>query len=186
MTCAMSRRLRWRAVLGLCAVLVASPLPGRAEDAPQAVVASRIADAAPVGSGTYSYLFWDLYQATLYAPGGRWQAGGPFALALRYLMDIEGRKIASVSRDEIARQGGYSAAQLDAWEAEMTRIFPDVTSGSVLIGMRLPDGTTRFHAGEREIGSIADPAFGKAFFDIWLGEATRDRALRRQLLGAGH
>jgi hypothetical protein len=144
---------------------------------------ARITDAAPVGSGTYSYLFWDLYRATLYAPGGVWHAEGPFALELHYLTDISGQKIARVSRDEIARQGKHAPAQLDAWEAAMARIFPDVTEGSVLIGVRLPDGTTRFDAGEQELGAIADPAFGKAFFDIWLGEATRDSALRQQLLG---
>jgi hypothetical protein len=179
---------RWRgcfALLALAVVCLQPPLAKAASAAASvpAVVAAMVPEAAAVGSGTYSYVFWDLYTATLYAPAGQWRAEAPFALELRYLTDLKGRKIASVSRDEIARQGRFDDARLAAWEARMAEVFPDVQPGSVLTGVRLADGTTRFYVGERELGQITDPAFAQAFFDIWLGQATRDRELRSQLLG---
>lgn len=150
---------------------------------PPAPVAAAVPEAAVVGEGIYSYLFWDLYTATLYAPRGVWQDGQPFALRLRYLTNLKGRKIAAASRDEIARQNVATEAQLTAWEQQMAAIFPDVGPGRTLTGVVSQDGHTRFYDGDREVGTIADPAFGKAFFNIWLGESTRDPALRARLLG---
>ena len=151
------------------------PLPG--------IVQEHVPNAAAVGSGMYSYLFWDLYNATLYAPQGRWQPEQPFALELRYLTDIKGRKIASVSRDEITRQGVYDTATLTTWEKAMAAIFPDVQAGTILTGVRMPDGATVFYNNQQQAGRIADPEFGKAFFNIWLGKTTRDADLRADLLG---
>lgn len=161
---------------------MASPLNSQAPQLPPVVV-EHVPDAVVTGSAAYSYLFWDLYQATLYAPHGQWQPEQPFALELRYLTDLTAGKIAAVSRDEMARQGSADPARLAAWEQRLLAILPDVQAGSVLTGIRQQDGTTRFYAGERDLGGVDDPAFSKAFFDIWLGDATRDKALRRQLLG---
>ncbi len=162
----------------------AGPLSSQTPQLPL-VVQQHVPDAAVTGSAVYSYLFWDLYQATLHAPHGQWQPEQPFALELRYLTDLTAGKIAAVSRDEMARQGSADPARLAAWEQRLLAILPDVQAGSVLTGIRLQDGTTRFYAGERDLGGVDDPAFGKAFFDIWLGEATRDKALRLRLLGQG-
>ena len=69
------------------------------------------------------------------------------------------------------------------WFAQMRRIFPDVTPGTVLTGIYIPEKETIFFDNQREIGRIRDPDFGRRFFDIWLGEGSSAPDLRKKLLG---
>ena len=43
-------------------------------------VQASVPDASVVGRGTLTYAFWDIYDATLYAPQGKWDRSKPFAL----------------------------------------------------------------------------------------------------------
>ena len=52
-------------------------------------------------------------------------------------------------------------------------------------GVRDARGHTLLFDGEALLGAVDDPAFTRAFFDIWLGERTSRPALRERLL-AGH
>jgi hypothetical protein len=144
-----------------------------------------MADAKKVGAGRMTYLTLPVFDATLYAPGGVYAPGKPFALKLSYLRPLKGKDIARNSVEQMRRQGGHSDVQLSRWGQAMAGIFPDVSKGSSLTGVREADGSTAFYRGDTRIGQIDDPAFGSAFFDIWLGEKTSQPALRRQLLGAG-
>ena len=49
----------------------------------------------------------------------------------------------------------------------------------------LRNGHAVFFLDGRKIGTIADRAFTRRFFDIWLGRNTSRPGLRRKLLGAG-
>jgi hypothetical protein len=148
-----------------------------------AFMASYVPDARAVGEARLSILIWDVYDATLYAPAGRWQASCPFSLSLAYLRDLSGSEIADRSVEEIRKQGFSDEIRLAAWHKQMRDIFPDVHKGSSLTGVCMADGTTLFIRNGKEIGKIRDKEFSKRFFDIWLGERTSEPALRRQLLG---
>jgi hypothetical protein len=143
----------------------------------------QIPNAKKVGAGRMTYLALPVFDATLYAPGGVYAPGKPFALTLSYLRTLKGKDIARNSVEQMRRQGGYSDAQLKAWGTAMSGIFPDVAKGSSLTGVRQADGSTAFYRGDARIGQVDDPAFSRAFFDIWLGEKTSQPALRKQLLG---
>jgi hypothetical protein len=144
----------------------------------------QILDAKKVGAGRMTYLTLPVFDATLYAPGGVYAPDKPFALSLTYLRNIKGRDIARNSVEQMRRQGGHSDAKLTAWGEAMTGIFPDVANGTTLTGVHEADGATVFYRGAAEIGRVDDPAFSRAFFDIWLGAKTSQPALRKQLLGA--
>jgi Chalcone isomerase-like len=58
-----------------------------------------------------------------------------------------------------------------------------VKSGDKLTGVFLPKQGTRFFFNGRLTAEINDPAFGDAFFAIWLDEKTKQPGLRRALLG---
>lgn len=137
----------------------------------------------PVGGGTFTYLFWTIYDAKLFAPGGRYQPDGPFALQLTYRREIKGSEIAKTSISEMERQGWDDPAQLAQWQQDMDRIFPDVQPGTVLTGVRTDSGYARFYQGDKLLGEISDRDFATAFFNIWLSPSTRDPAFRRKLLG---
>ena len=139
--------------------------------------------AQKVGKGRLTYLFWDVYDATLYAPQGSWQEGQPFALQLSYLREIEGKKIADRSVEEMRNQGIKDEVKLATWHAQMRKIFPNVDEGVRLTGVYTEKGETVFYKNDREVGRINDPEFSKAFFDIWLNEKTSAPDLRRKLLG---
>jgi hypothetical protein len=148
------------------------------------VVAGRyMPDAGKVGAGVLTYLFWDVYTATLYAPGSKWRSDAPFALTLRYMRDLKGRDIADRTIDEIRDQGFTDEAKLSDWATRLAALFPDVADGDSLTAVRDAAGRTLFYGASEQIGAIDDPEFGPRFFDIWLGEKTSEPKLRRQLLG---
>ncbi|MES0880681.1 chalcone isomerase family protein [Roseibium sp. SCP14] len=138
-----------------------------------------------VGKGRMTYLGFKIFDAELYAPKGTYSSSAPFALKLTYLRKFKGRKIAESSVDEIRRQGGVSRKQLEAWGKKMQAIFPNVSAGQSITGVRTANGSSVFYLGSRKIGSISDPAFTRRFFAIWLGNNTRNPGLRAKLVGAG-
>ncbi len=147
------------------------------------VIGTYVPDAEKVGQGRLKVMLWDVYDAALFAPNGQWQQDQPFALKLSYLRDIEGKKIADRSAEEIRTQGFTDEVKLADWHAQMRAIFPNVSSGSDLTGVSTQSGETVFYSGEQEIGRITDPDFGQQFFNIWLSTKTSAPELRRKLLG---
>lgn len=142
-----------------------------------------LSDAQKVGDGVLTYLFWDVYRATLYAPQARWRADAPFVLTLAYMRDLKGRDIAERTISEIRDQGYGDEKKMARWFGRLAGLFPDVGDGDSLTAVRDSAGRTIFYRGTTRIGIIEDPVFTARFFDIWLGEKTSEPKLRRALLG---
>lgn len=142
-----------------------------------------ISEAEEVGQGRMTYLFLNIYDATLYAPNGVWRYDKPFALQLNYLRNIKGKKIANHSIEEIRKQGFKDEVKLATWHTQICKIFPDVDKGISLIGIYTNTGETIFFQNNTELGRINDAEFSRLFFDIWLSEKTRSPELRKKLLG---
>lgn len=150
--------------------------------ASETILAS-VPSASVVGRGVLSYAFWDVYEATLYAPKGRFDPEKPFALSIEYYHSINGKDIADRSVQEMRKQGFNDEIKLAAWNGQMKAIFPDVEDGTVLSAVYRPGNQTIFYNGNKAIGSIKGDDFGRLFFGIWLGERTSEPELRRALLG---
>ncbi len=174
----MPERLQFALRAALLGILLVFAGPVFADES----VKRLLPEAEKVGEGRLTYLFWDVYDAALYAPQGTYDPNRPFALKLTYLMDFKGRDIAGRSIEEMRAQGVRNEAKLTAWDAEMQRIFPDVKDGDSLLGIQTEDGIAIFYDQVRELGRVADADFSRAFFDIWLAENTRAPKLRRSLL----
>ncbi len=159
------------------AILVASP--AYALD----YVRDHIPEAQKVGEGRFTKYIWDVYDATLFAPQGKWEKGKPFALKLSYLRKLYGKKIADKSVEEIRGQGFTDEIKLATWHTQMRKIFPDVDDGVSITGIQTKDGAALFYKGSTKIGRIEDPEFSNAFFGIWLNENTSAPSLRQKLLG---
>lgn len=145
-------------------------------------IIQNIPNAQKVGESRLSFLFWDVYDATLYAPNGNWSYNKPFALSLHYLLDIEGDDIADRSVEEMRGQGLRNEALLANWHGQMKRIFPDVRNGSVLSALFIPGQKTVFYENNRWIGTITGSGFTHWFSSIWLSERTSQPKLREELL----
>ena len=168
-----------RKTLTFIAIFLISASPVMAND----VVYKYVPNAAQVGSGRLSVVFWDVYDATLYAPNGKWNAHSPYALSIHYFREIAGVDIAKRSEEEIRKQGFTDDAKLAEWQAEMRGIFPDVKNGSKLTAIFTPRKSTDFYSDGTHIGSIRGDEFAAYFFNIWLSEKTSEPDLRRKLLG---
>lgn len=135
-----------------------------------------------VGEGKLRFMFWDIYEAKLFAPEGEYKSDGNFSLKLKYFRDFKGVDIAEMSIKEMKKQGYTNSNKLQEWEVLMKNIFPDVVNGSVLEGIFL-EGKTIFYHDDNKIAEINDKEFGHKFFDIWLSSKTSEPRLRKRLLG---
>ncbi|MFN3806554.1 chalcone isomerase family protein [Asticcacaulis sp.] len=172
-------QIKRRALLVSLGVLPLSitAFAGRAE------VPAGVPDGKLVGKGRYSVLGLSIFDASLYAPNGRYDPQKPFALRLDYLRNITAKHIVDHSVAEIRKQGFSDKARLEEWRQQMSAIFPDIRSGAYITGVRTADGYAQFIHNGRSIGTIRDTQFTRLFFDIWLGSRTSSKALRAKLLG---
>lgn len=170
------------AILAMISML-ATAAPAAA-DGQSAAIARSVPSAELVGKGRMTFLGFRLFDAELYAPEGTYRASAPFALKLTYLRGFKSEEIVDSSLKEMRRQGGASAGQLDRWESEMRNLFPDVSKGQSITGVRTRRGEAEFYLNGSKLGTIGDAAFSQRFFAIWLGRQTRNPQLRAALTGS--
>lgn len=136
-----------------------------------------------LGRGGMRWFGLHLYDAALWVPGGQWRWDDSFALDIRYARRFRGRALAEASVDEMRRLGYRDEATLERWQRAMEGAFPDVEKGDHITGFFVPGEGARFYHNGRLTAEVADPAFARAFFSIWLDAKTREPKLRAALLG---
>ncbi len=151
---------------------------------PAAVTAQAGTELVSLGRGRLTFWGFEVYDAALWAARGfraNQFASHPFVLELTYQRSFGADEISRVSLREMRRHGEIDAAQGERWQAQLASALPDVRRGDRLAGVHRPgQGVTFFHNG-RLTGEVADPAFARLFFAIWLGEATSAPELRQAL-----
>ena len=135
-----------------------------------------------VGRGSHSYFGLSVYHVTLWAASSRWSPDEPHALDLESNRAISRDQLTDAGIDEMRRLGVGSSLQLQAWRREMERVMPSVGKGDQVVVYCAPSHKTFFFHNGRDRGEIDDPAFGAAFFGIWLDPRTKNPALRKSLL----
>lgn len=136
-----------------------------------------------VGKGILSNFIWDIYEAELYAPEGKFSKDQPFALKIRYLREIKKQNIAETTVSEIRKQGFNDENKLSNWKEKMLRSIPDVQDGTEITGIYTKNKNTIFYTNGDKEKVIKDKEFGEKFFDIWLGKKSSEKRLRKKLLG---
>lgn len=165
-------------------LLTGWPLPvwATAPDLP-APVQSLNPDWRLLGTGEARFLGLRLYDASLWVVGAAYRDDAPFALSLTYARGFSRGMLVDTSLDEMRRLGGADEARLARWKLLLEQVFPDVAAGETIVGVNLQGGGAAFYHQGRLSGKVADPAFARAFFAIWLDARTRVPALRARLLG---
>ena len=137
------------------------------------------------GTARLRYWGFDVYDANLYAPAGfdiqRFE-GQRFGLELNYLRGFKGSDIAERSIDEMKGLATLDPAQAQRWQVAMGALFPDVQRGDRITGVHVPGRGARFYLNERLLGEIADDAFSRSFFGIWLSPRTSQPRMREALI----
>ena len=153
---------------------------------PPPEVARELAGAQLQGTAKLRFLGMDIYQARLWSltpltPASYAQT--PFALELSYARSLSGRLIAERSLKEMQRQGKQDSAREQAWLQAMVQAFPDVKAGDRITGLHVPGVGARFWFNGQSRPEVRDADFSRAFFGIWLSEASSEPAMRKNLLG---
>lgn len=164
----------------LLALVLAMPLAAQTLPTEAARMLPGVREA---GGGALRYFGLLVYDAKLWTAGGRFDAEAPFALGLRYARNIKGSKLAEESVNQWRHMRYGAEEKYQAWGAEMRRIFPDVKPADELVGVHLPGRGAQFFFNGAFAGAVADSAFARAFFAIWLDERTTEPGLRLALLG---
>jgi hypothetical protein len=179
-----------RAVAAAALVALLAAFPAAADhvrvDAPPLppAVAEQAKGLRPQGGGEMRFLGMSIYDGWYWGHSHEWSLTSPFALDLHYRRSLRGSMIAERSVSEIARLDVANRVQLEAWGEQLRRIFPDVSDGDRITGLFVPPGIVRYFFNGAPIGEVADPAFARAFFGIWLDPKTSRADFRTQLLGA--
>lgn len=176
------KRLAGSLLLCLAMATAFAQAPQNAPVQPPAGAAELLDDARPLGQGEMRWFGLKLYDAMLWASGGRYRPEGGFALSLRYARDFDGVRLARASIDEIRRLGERDEARLARWQSVLESVFPNVKAGDVITGVKRADGSARFFHQGKGLPAVDDRALSDAFFAIWLDPRTREPALRERLL----
>ncbi len=139
------------------------------------------------GQGLFKFWGFEVYRARLWTTAQflpQDHAAAPLALELEYLRPFTGRAIAERSIEEMRRVGRFNDDQAQRWLARMTAVFPNVERGHTLRGVHQPGVGAVFEHNGRYVGEIADPAFSRLFFGIWLSPQTSGPELRDALIAA--
>ncbi len=160
--------------------------PGALRAAPAAALPPAVLELVPsfhqVGKGSHTYFGLKVYHVALWATGARWNPAEPHALDLESNRAISGDQLAAAGIGEMTRLALGTPEQLKTWRGQMDRLLPSVKSGDQLVVFCAPNHKTLFFYNGAERGEIDDPAFGAAFFSIWLDPRTKNPALRKSLL----
>lgn len=137
-----------------------------------------------VGSASLHKLVFHVYDATLYAPGGTYDASNKHALELTYQMDFSSKEIVDRSIDEIRHAQPVSAEEERQWRAELGKVIPNVKDGDTIRATATPGKAIAFAHNGKATGTVTDKTLVDPFMNIWLGEKTNEPTLRKKLLGA--
>jgi len=135
------------------------------------------------GQVEFSWLWFDVYTAKLWADHDGDIYAKPFSLELIYKRDLSGADIAEQSVKEMIKQD-VNKEFAKSYQRKMEELFPDVKKGDILMANFDPEkGLSIIYNKKKLTGTVSDLKFTKSFLNIWLGPKVRKEKLRKQLLG---
>ncbi|WP_370298418.1 chalcone isomerase family protein [Pontibacterium sp.] len=138
-------------------------------------------DYKQVGAAKLRVLWFDIYDAELSSPDGRFsRIKGPLMLKLTYLRDIKKQKLLEETANQLRL---IEPSVVQVWLRQLERIWPEINRGDRLAFLLDPEGFGHFYFNEQYVGTINDARFGPAFISIWLGQNSDYPDLARKLRG---
>ncbi|MDP3349020.1 MAG: chalcone isomerase family protein [Hydrogenophaga sp.] len=174
-----------RAVISFALILGSLAGAPAFAQAPEPTLSAALQDKTAVGKARLRYWGFDVYDASLWALPGfdiRQFENQRFGLELAYLRDFKGADIAERSIGEMKDLAPIEPAQATRWTQAMSGLFPDVKRGDRITGVHVPGSGARFYLNGRLLGEVADDAFSRLFFGIWLSPKTSQPRMRDTLI----
>ena len=156
----------------------------------QVQAASRADSLSLRGSGTATYLMFDVYDAQLFAPRELaaerlLDPNVPRALVLRYKVSIQREQIIEASEKTLREQ--WPEPRLNRIRAELQALYAsmrDVAPGDEYRLDYQPGEGLRLSLNRREVWRGGDAELASMYFGIWLREPALSEDLRKVLLGS--
>ena len=137
----------------------------------------------PVGATTLRWFGIKVYDIALFATGLPYASNSTAVLSIRYDISIKHHRLLETTLQEWQRLGRGTEAQRNQWITQLDQLWPDLKPGDRLTACKHRDGPTQFYFDDRLLRELTVPAFGPAFFAIWLDANCRYPAVRNMLLG---
>ena len=136
-----------------------------------------------VGQGKMSWLFIDIYKASLFSEDGKYQPRQyPQALTIRYQRNISKKELLKATRQEWQKLSVDENLYRE-WLHKLSKLWPEIKEGDSLTFLVSSNGHGDFYHNDNWLGRIDNPEFSDAFLSIWLSEHTSEPGLRRKLIG---
>jgi hypothetical protein len=137
----------------------------------------------PIGTATLHWFGLHVYDVALFAQEPPFTTNSTAVLSIRYNMAVKRSRLLEITLKEWRKIGTSQEAQRAQWIKQLEAVWPDLKSGDSLTAFRRQGGPTQFYFGDRLLGEVPDPAFGPAFFAIWLDANCSYPEVRDRLLG---
>ncbi len=135
------------------------------------------------GVADYGFFFFSIYEAKLWTEKAENIYEGRVGLLLTYKRDFTSEQIVQQTIKELVK-AGIDEEKAEKWSDSLRSIFPNITSGdSLMADFKPEEGITFYYNQEKNVGSVTNLDFAKAFLNIWLGPKTSAPGEREQLLG---
>jgi hypothetical protein len=138
----------------------------------------------PIGTATFSILFWDLYKSTLYSTSSRYPLttkSDSLIFHINYLADISSEDLIGRTIEQWQHLG-IEEKRYSHYVEDLKKLWPNISDGDSL-ALLIQNNASDFYFNDLYIGTIDDPDFGQLFIDIWLSKNTSQPRLRSELLG---
>ena len=184
----MFRRKRLcRLVFAIAAALIAAPYslagpPLVAKPLPEPV-ASQAPGIHPLGRGRHTMWGIHVYDATLWTIGDRFTPAEPHALDVEAGKSVSGDTLVTAAMDEMRSLNLGDGSRLTAWRQEMKRLIPNVRAGDQMVVFCPSDGRTFVYYNGSPRGEVDDTTLCPAIMSVWLHPQSKNKEMRKSLLG---
>jgi len=138
---------------------------------------------ALVGTSSFSVLFWDIYDISLYSRDGKYIAGQlPVTLEITYKRKIDSVELVEETENQWQRYK-IDNQKKRRWLKALSLIWPDVDEKDIITFHINENKQTSFYFNQGFIGKIDDEEFAIAFSNIWLDVKGPYPKMTKRLIG---
>ncbi len=134
-----------------------------------------------VGKANYSFLIWNIYDATLVTKSGKFE-DDEFVLVLKYNKVIKKERLVNETINEFKKQAEFKEEYLNRLRQIFNETFKKTKINSVFVGIKRKKQAYLHFEGE-EVFKTKDEKFIDYFFNIWLREDSQNPNFTKKLLG---
>jgi hypothetical protein len=159
---------------------IAAPSGGARPLPPQVI--SKAPGMHPLGKGRQTWWGIRMYDATLWIVGPQWSATVPHALDIEPGRDVAADILVKSAIAEMRDLKVGDARQLGIWQAELTKLIPNVRQGDQIVIFCSDTNRTLSYLNNSSVAAVDDPSFCPAIMRVWLHPQTKHQAMRKSLL----